>query len=677
MLTERRAARLVRWAGPGGWWPRGWWARRRLARAGGRGDHAAIDALWAVWLDRPVEAFWDMLVRWRRPAAGALGGASLAALGAGDADDPELVAAVVRAVGRSDHPIGETARQRVLAGLDQRLTNAVCAAAAAEPDGPVATFCREHRLVPADAATRAVYFLLTGQHAQRRAADPDGQLLAAGYAAATPDGQARLRAAMLGTADLDLVRVVAGQRRERVGRASTAEVAYLADQLRDRQAWGELWRLTTDASPLQALELVGMLPAGWRPAGDRARRLHAALVATPPAALSAATCTALPLGQIEVTGSVRDVAFAADGGRLAVVEHDGPWQQISLHENTPTWIGLYDVPTGQRRWRRQLDAPFAPFSRVLPVGDRVVACGGCRDVRNCRLDLISTSGQTTILPGLFYPTDPLPLPAGFALSALNRLVLGSGGGDLSRVVHWYDICPPEVTWSSLGTDAGSGRIAIGGRQLHILDEHLQLIATAQAYPPDSALDWVTRTAFVGADRLLTCGRSADAVIAWQIRQPAPPAPVELTATAELPYITTPQLTVFPAHRLVAVDWAWHHTDTLAPAAGPAGLEHTGRLVAAPTGEWAAVARAGTVSLYRFEPAAWIDDLAHRPAAASRPDDLDRVAAEQARAIRPDVRALLALLRACLEHRFGADIQLGRYAGPSIVDHDIAVADDPP
>lgn len=58
----------------------------------------------------------------------------------------------------------------------------------------------------------------------------------------------------------------------------------------------------------------------------------------------------------------------------------------------------------------------------------------------------------------------------------------------------------------------------------------------------------------------------------------------------------------------------------------------------------------------------IRELVSRPPARSRPADLAAVADLAARAGAEDARAGLGLLRACLEHRFGADVAIGQARG---------------
>jgi hypothetical protein len=254
MTSLPQASRLTRQAGRRGWLSGRAW--RRLAEAADRGDEAAIEAAWQAWLRNPGYERWRQLARWR-----------------------------------------------VSAGL----TELVCAYALDEPagdaggPGPLAAFCASHGLTPADPVRRAVFLLLTGQHAQYRAADPGGSLLALGYAAAAGPERERLRAAMAGTAGLDLVRVVV--RREPRGQmaALTAEEAgFLAAQLAGRRDWPRLWDLTRNLRVPEAIRAVRMFGDG-----DVAARLLCG-------SADLRGCAIVPGDTIEVHSAIHPAAVVAD-----------------------------------------------------------------------------------------------------------------------------------------------------------------------------------------------------------------------------------------------------------------------------------------------------------------------------------------------------------------------------
>jgi hypothetical protein len=65
--------------------------------------------------------------------------------------------------------------------LERVFATAVAPQRDARARARIGAFCARHGLAPDDGATRAVFFLLTGQAGQYRATDPDGSLLAAAY----------------------------------------------------------------------------------------------------------------------------------------------------------------------------------------------------------------------------------------------------------------------------------------------------------------------------------------------------------------------------------------------------------------------------------------------------------------------------------------------------------------
>jgi len=583
-------------------------------------------------------------------------------------------AALVTAAARQEHPVGAAARRYLLVARDRSdpgdraAVDAVCAAAAAEPAGPLAGFCRQHRLAPADPRTRAMFFLLTGQPAEHAAADPDGRLLAAGYATAGPATQARLRAAMVAS-DLDLVRVVVGERPDRAALVSPAELEYVATQLVVRRDWPGLWRLLVDVSPVRALELVRRFPAGWQPAGDPDRQLCAALRATPPDVVRAATVPAAArCGMLVGTGTIGTVAFAADESAVTVVrEHGGS------RRSARSSIGIYTVPALRLLIRRTLTDPLAADAAALQVGDATVLAVGRGQPRHGRLILRSPTGPATLRYGLAELSGPVPLPSGYAVASWPELLFGGADGRLVRQlpltglgVGWLDVGP-----GSLVSEPTTGRLALGGNRLLVLAPDGTPIANAVSSPAARAglgRDTV-QVAFTGPGQLVTYGQRARSVIAWRLY------PRGLVPTAELPAPAPARLAAFPAHGLVALNGStWCAAGTLAEVPGPRSLElvEGTRLVASPSGDWALVVAGSAATVVRIEPAAWAIELAERPVSAAGVVDLTRVLAAERAALTPAARRLLGLLRACLEPRFGSDIEVATGGGPIGADYDIDV-----
>jgi hypothetical protein len=258
-------------------------AWRVLVAAGDRGEHAAIEAVWRSWLRDPDDERWQLLSRWRgsRAAADAACEAALAALAG-------TLAALA----------GE--------GL---------------PGRALADFCFSHDLTPADPVRRAVFLMLTGQAGQYRAEDPDGSLLALGYAAAGDADRQRLRGAMAGSGDLDLVRVVSA-RHETAGHgtvpaATRAEREYMAAELSRRRDWPGVWRLALGFPLAEAITAVRRINEGWRPDDQHGRdllaRLRGAASGEPPAPDGMLSAVRIKLPD----ESMRSGSFSPDGRRLA------------------------------------------------------------------------------------------------------------------------------------------------------------------------------------------------------------------------------------------------------------------------------------------------------------------------------------------------------------------------
>lgn len=145
------------------------WALRALVEAADRGEQAAAEALWQVWLGHPENELWQRLTGWLH--------------------------------------------QAVLA--EQALEAAVEPARPAASRQAIGAFCTRHGILPDDPLQQTVFHLLAGQTEQHRALDPDGSLLADAYRAASAESRGALRQAMVASGDVDMVRVAVGDRRDR------------------------------------------------------------------------------------------------------------------------------------------------------------------------------------------------------------------------------------------------------------------------------------------------------------------------------------------------------------------------------------------------------------------------------------------------------------------------------
>jgi hypothetical protein len=364
VLSQARARRLARRAqrrrGDGG---RGLLARRAwqaLTAAGDQGDEQAAEAAWQAWLREPGDDLWDALGRWRgRPA---LAEAAYAA-----ATDPGRDAAA-RAV------IGE--------------------------------FCTGRGLAPADQIRRAQFYLLTGQAAQLRAADPDGRLLAAAYQAATEQPRTAMREALAGTGGLDLARVIGGQRSPAAG-LTPMERSYLTAQLSGRRDWPGLWRLIRDLPLADAVGAVRMIGDGWRPADDHGRELLRRLAGPDSSEIGRAR-EAL-LAPIAVSIELDDVpthgAFSPDGRQLLVGMTNGRQRYSGCR--------VFDLPGGTLVERHDFPGS-APPGGMVHLGDAFLVVGRRADVGVWEL-VRYAEGRPQVIHWRRRPMTALPYRGGFVV----------------------------------------------------------------------------------------------------------------------------------------------------------------------------------------------------------------------------------------------------------------------
>src|SRR5690606_37354130 len=155
---------------------------------------------------------------------------------------------------------------------EQDLAERLCDAAMADPR--IAWICREHGFAPEDPVKRAAFFLLTGQARQDRAPDPARSLLALAYASRPAGERPRIRDAMVAAGELDLVRVMAGARRDRLPAMPDEEARYLGERLAERGEWEEIWALVQDL-PLKTGTELFRLFGDWVPRDPDSRRVRA------------------------------------------------------------------------------------------------------------------------------------------------------------------------------------------------------------------------------------------------------------------------------------------------------------------------------------------------------------------------------------------------------------------
>lgn len=636
LATAVRLGRLARGEGP-----RSVWARRRLVRAGDRGESLAINEVWDVWHAAPDAALWAALSRWRTSRAG--DGLSRVALGLiAPASD---VVAAARKVG---HPIADIARATVLANRPD-LVDAVCEAAAT--DAPLAAFCREHQLAPADPHRAAVYFLLTGQHEQYRLADPDHSLLATAYQGAGEDARARIRARI----EPDLVRVLAEVvGRGRLTRLGDGEARYLVGTLAARRDWPGLWRLVRELPVVDAAAAVRRFD-DWRPAGpDRA--LFDVLAAVDLAELAAAHAA------IARPARVRLPVRATNGGSMSP---NG--RRIAVRSSTA--VDVYTLSDGMPP-RHEACRVMPHRCEVLALDDQVIITGsgtvpgfsddtpGIHRVgRATSLDWTAT-GYAALMYDEAKTARALKLVSGGEERVLNlRTELGLP----AKVVH---------PMRGIATDRDSDLVAFAGQGLflaRITDaglDPLYYTPFAAGLNPTLAFSGPDRLVGMDDDRTLRVWRVAEDALHLVAERTVPGAnPVDLPGAGVI--VMQDMSTVGAGQRqLRYVD-----RDTLVdvPLLDRFNRpEDTYGMVTSPDGSWFGASYWDGVELVE----ATFSALAHRPLAAMTPADLGAVRARAAGAP-GQARPFLDLLSTCLEHRFSTDVALGSGTTPWRTD-DIAM-----
>lgn len=637
-------------------------ALRRLLAAGERREQTAINELWDLWLDTPDKRVWAALARWRRPRS--LGRLSDVALGL-----PATTADVITAARRHDHPIAATARAAILAG-NPALVDAACEAAMADKN--LAAFCSGHGLAPSDPRRAAVYFLLTGQHDQYLGADPDHSLLVLVYQGAGAEERSRIRAKAAGHPDL--VRVLADTvRRGRMVRLSDREAEYLVDAFAERRDWPGLWELARDLPVLDAAAAVRRID-GWRPGGPGAA-VFDALAAAAPADLATSHGAVTKLVTVPISGGVSGGSFSPDGSKLAVATSGSVFVFALTPGTAPGYENGWSTPH---------------YSELLALHDDVLIMSSWEQV----VDGFSAVGYTQRgdsrphVPGLakFHRAGRFGRTAdGFAALTQDKdrrpllhLVTGSGHDFLSYHQQIHDVQTelgiPEKyahrSWT-LATEPGTDRIAIAGDGLYLARTTGGTLHRLAATKYVGGVNpWVT---FTGPGRLLGVGD--DKVLrAWRLDGD------ELVVAAKRKLTGTVAAALPAAGVAAVIHWPGNNTrrvryldlETLADIPTPRmfdGLGDPTAVFSSPDGTHLAVGYFRLLAVTDVAMAA----LADRPLAATTPADLHTVRARLAHpSTDPAARPFLALLRTCLEHRFGTDVALGSGAPSTARPDDIAL-----
>ncbi|GAA3383237.1 hypothetical protein [Cryptosporangium minutisporangium] len=257
------------------------------------GDPGALrDRIWRVALDYGDDALWTLLMSQGVPAPAKYDRGVTSRLAVADPsldpNDPRTVADALSMVTHRCAPVRAVARDFVEIHMSPTLAERLCVQVMEAPgDLPadVADWCMEKGFAPADPSAAAIFYLRLGWLDAYYAKDPDGALLTAAYRAASPLDKARLRAAMAGAGDLDLLKVLAGAHGSlRV--LEPTDQAYLIEQLAARSEEARLWRHAVTWRLTDAVRAAQRI-AGWQsPPGDR--EFLAALAAADPDELTEA-----------------------------------------------------------------------------------------------------------------------------------------------------------------------------------------------------------------------------------------------------------------------------------------------------------------------------------------------------------------------------------------------------
>jgi hypothetical protein len=638
---------------------RGWRARRafrKLVHLSDRGDRLAEQALrstssyppddWLLWLRDPTDETWMSARNSGRPPAADAGAVSLAFTEATD--------------GRRD----------------------------AATRARIGAFCTRHGMAPAEPADRALFLVMTGQPEQHRALDPDGELLAAAYEEAAEPTRAAVRQALADAGDLDLVRVIA-ERRRLVVDMTGGEVDQLARRLARAADWEQLWRLVTEA-PIGPATAAVRLCGAWRPAGAADRHLFDVLAAVPPETVAAAAraLRAAPEAGCPVLTYVTDASFAPDLSQVAVASSTayklagGPFDAA---------VDVFALPDGRHLARHRSER--YRIEAVLHLGAAIVTheVSGGLPVRPYRHRLVHRAGGTTTVLGEYRAPAPqrwglARIPGGFVAAPSGGpggLLRGAADGSRLDRVRLAELAgqghrtPPVL---AVAADPASGRVAVADRfrgLLAVLDDDLRP-AQVLAIGGTGTRQGASALLFAGPDRLVTQHQGAVRLWRWDERtatEAARPQPQDCRSLAALP--ATGHLLAVAAYGTEVICWdaaslvaVEAPVDVSVPYAAHGVWSSAG-------GEYVAVGVAESVQLrgVRPGPAA---ELLLRPVGRMVPADLPRVAAAAREAGDPAVRQALELLRACLEHRFGAEVEIGRPA-PGAAAEDVALGgeDGPP
>lgn len=599
-------------------------AWRRLRRAGDRGDQAALSAVWQVWVRAPCgvagEELWQALSRWQ--------------------ERQQLTEAVFEAAVDPGRPPGERAA--------------------------IGEFCSRHDLAPHDPVRRALFYVLTGQTDQHRAANPDGRLLATGYGLSGEPTRAALRSALASAGGLDVVRVVGGGDPGRCGPLTAEERDYLTGHLVSRRDWAGLWRVVRDLPLAEAVAAARLFSDGWRPAGETGaaplgllRRAEAGAVARSAGELAKPTVIDVKIRRPAWDTVVRG-SFSPDGRRLLVAVADLLYQGVQV----------YDLPSGSLLERHDYPGTVVPPAVVHLGGSFLVV--GNRD--NQVWELVRyADGQPHVYYWSGHPMTAAPHPARLVVLEHLRLhrpeqlrlrLYDASGAMLSE----SRIAAGELLGYGIAAEPVSGRMVVSGRgSLRVLAaDGSAVIAVAPGLPsfdvacftgPDSVVAVNQQSGHLGRYQIV--GSSLELRVTRPYRTPSPRGSASLAAIpgrCEVAVSSIGGVRYYDAATLARKD----HPDELGDCAGDEFWGSAG-------------GRSRPLSMRDksgrpFVRLIWGDDIARelagRPMGSMKPADLATVTTARRGPAPEGARPFLELMRDCLELRLATDAGLAD-AGPAV------------
>ncbi|XVQ14407.1 hypothetical protein ACQP1W_18270 [Spirillospora sp. CA-255316] len=666
----------------------------RLMRAARHGAQPAVDELWRRWLEGAGPGSGRIryvLVQAGRPAsAEPLRGLSRVALGERGADLAEALAEAAR---RHGHPIAATARSAILADRVPEVVDAVCEAALADEGrraGSLAAWCERHGLVPSDPVRRGAFLLLTGRPEDRRAADPDGSLLALAYEAAGDRERARLRTAVIGDGDLDLLRIVAG----RAARMSGEEIGHVTGQLARHGRWDELWGLVRTLPLVHAADAMRLFTGGgaeaaaWRPA-DADLEVFGALARLTPQALAGGLRALGSVGALElsVPGRIAEVSIDPSGRRLAVSSRetgDGPGH-----------VHVFDLTArGNRLLRKSFDRCHP--TTLVHTGDALFVAawrGRAEPVKARGITRYEDDMRETVLRGLegavpamaalgngrFAALEVITAPGGESLHSRILHFGGSGGArggfPLHIRLHEADGAPAP---SRMAAEPRTGRLVLDG-------PGLQIIGT-RPYEPlalSGPVEGEHEVCFLGPDRIAAVSTATSRVRSLRV---VPGGGLETEAVAALEPLSGPRHPVGISGRgeLAVLDAGRHERPARVCYLDAATLEQTGgprelsgrtgdALWGSPDGAVHALTAGGDIAVADAPHAVDVALMARRWPAELGPRDLHPIELVRGDPATAGARALAEVLWLRLDQRLATEIHLSASPpAPTGRDDDIAL-----